>query len=51
MVGAAVASIVEDGAQAKIPNAPEAEISLLDQMNAAFADSFKVDGKPISKKK
>lgn len=51
MVSAAVASIVEDGNQAKVPNAPAVEASLLEQMTAAFADSFKVDGKPVAKKK
>lgn len=47
---AAVASVVEDGNQTPVINTPVVEVSLKEQIEAAFGESFKVDGKPVAKK-
>jgi hypothetical protein len=47
---AAVASVVEDGSQTPVINTPAVEASLKEQIEAAFGESFKVDGKPVAKK-
>lgn len=51
MVKAAVASVTEDQSQTKVPNTMSVEPSLFEQMQAAFAESFKIDGQPVSRKK
>jgi hypothetical protein len=50
-IKAAVASVTENPDQGKVPNTTSTDVSLLEQMKAAFGESFKVDGKPVTKKK
>ena len=51
MVKAAIASVSENQDQTKVPNTISVEPSLFEQMQAAFAESFKINGEPVSRKK
>lgn len=51
LIQAALASIIEDKGQTIVHSAPQVDATALDEMKAAFKDSFKVNGKPIKEKK